>query len=123
MKKYCCPAALLALSLSLLASASTAQDVSPTRENELIEMPLPKGEAAYGNIDGRHLWRYVAEQAKISRDYRDDGHPQRWGRIVGTSGDEADMQWLLSKYRQIGLTDAHAQTVKFFRPQYEPKFW
>ena len=86
-------------------------------------MPLPKGEEAYGNIDGRHLWQYVVEQAKISTDYRDNGHPQWWGRIVGTSGDEADVQWLLNKYRRIGLTDAHAQTVKFFRPQYEPKSW
>ena len=100
-----------------------AQDIPPTPGNDLIHMPLPKGEEAYRNIDGKHLWRYVAEQAKISRDYRDSGHPQWWGRIVGTSADEADVQWLLNKYRQIGLTDAHAQTVKFFRPQYEPKSW
>src|SRR5690348_11790162 len=100
-----------------------AQDVPETQGNDLIHMPLPKGEEAYRDFDGKHLWRYVAEQAKISRDYRDSGHPQWWGRIVGTSADETDVQWLLNKYRQIGLADAHAQTVKFFRPQYEPKSW
>jgi hypothetical protein len=115
--------ALLALSVCLLGTASIAQNAPQVPGNDLIHMPLPKGGAVYENIDGKHLWRYVVEQAKISTDYRDNGHPQWWGRIVGTSGDEADVQWLLSKYRQIGLADAHAQTVKFFRPQYEPKSW
>ena len=68
-----CSAALL--TLSILATAGMAQDVPEKPENDLIHMPLPKGGEIYGNIDGRHLWQYVAEQAKISRDYRDGGHP------------------------------------------------
>ena len=56
-------------------------------ENSLIEFPLPKGEEAYGAIDGRKLHKYVVELAEISKRYRDNGHPQFWGRIIGTSSD------------------------------------
>ena len=108
--------ALLVLPIWFLASASLAQDNGP------IHMPLPKGAEAYGAIDGKHLWQYVVEQAKIATDYRDKGN-QFWGHIDGTSADDESAQWLLGKYRQIGLADAHAQPIQYLRPQFRPRPW
>jgi hypothetical protein len=88
-----------------------------------VGWPLPATGKAYGTIDGKHLWQYVREQADIAERYRDQGHPQFWGRIAGTSGDLEDAQWLLSKYQQAGLTDTHSQTVAFFGPQWVPQSW
>jgi len=84
---------------------------------------LPAERATYGAIDGKHLWQYVREQADIAERYRDQGHPQFWGRIAGTSGDAEDVQWLLAKYQQAGLSDVHSQTVSFFDPQWGPQSW
>jgi hypothetical protein len=88
-----------------------------------VAWPLPSTGKAYGTIDGKHLWQYVKEQADIAERYRDQGHPQFWGRIAGTSGDVEDAQWLIKKYQQIGLTDAHIQTIAFFHPQWAPESW
>ena len=81
------------------------------------------GQSSYSTIDGNHLWQYVRQQADIAERYRDQGHPQFWGRIAGTSGDVDDVQWLLAKYRQAGLADVHSQTVTFFDPQWVPESW
>jgi len=88
-----------------------------------VGWPLPATGKAYGTIDGKHLWQYVREQADIAERYRDQGHPQFWGRIAGTSGDLDDAQWLLAKYRQAGLIETHSQTVTFFDPQWVPQSW
>ena len=88
-----------------------------------IGWPLPATGKAYDSIDGKHLWQYVKEQSDIAERYRDQGHPQFWGRIAGTSSDVEDVQWLLGRYRQIGLSDVHAQTVAFFHPQWAPDSW
>jgi hypothetical protein len=88
-----------------------------------VEWPLPASGKAYASIDGKRLWQYVKEQADIAERYRDQGHPQFWGRIAGTSGDVEAAHWLLEKYQQIGLTDAHIQDVYFFHPQWAPQSW
>lgn len=38
----------------------------------------------------------------MSRRYRDSGHPQFWGRIIGTEADAENGRWLLEKFRTIG---------------------
>jgi Peptidase family M28 len=58
-----------------------------TLQDMFVRFPLPPGQEAYANIDGRHLHQFVVEQANISRQYRDAGHPKFWGRIIGTSAD------------------------------------
>ena len=90
---------------------------------EYLHWPVTAAEAKYRTIDGKHLWQYVAEQAEIARHYRDSGHPQFWGRLAGTSADDADAQWLLNKYRQIGLTETRLQTINFFAPQWSAQSW
>jgi hypothetical protein len=95
----------------------------PSSAPVYVGWPLPATGKAYGTIDGKRLWQYVREQADIAERYRDQGHPQFWGRIAGTSGDVEDAQWLLAKYQQAGLTDTHIQTVAFFHPQWAPESW
>lgn len=91
-------------------------------EDGLLEWPLPPGAEAYAAIDGRHLDAYVVEQATISDRYRDQGHPQFWGRITGTSADAEDAQWLAAKFRRIGLSDVRMQPFDL-PPQWMPQSW
>ncbi len=101
-------------------AAGQSTGMSP-RVGEL-EWPLPVKDQKYGVIGGHHIWQYVKEQAQIAEHYRDSGHPQFWGRVIGTSGDAEDAQWLLSKFKQIGLSDAHVQQFDL-QPQWFPQSW
>ncbi|MGZ5928962.1 MAG: M28 family peptidase [Rhizomicrobium sp.] len=83
----------------------------------------PSAAAKYAAIDGHKIWAAVDEQAKIAERYRDNGHPQFWGRISGTSGDAEDAQWLQKKFAAAGLTDTRIQTVNYLSPQWAPKSW
>ena len=119
-------AALLLLhgySRQAAAADAARQPAGSSSGPEYLRWPVPAGNAKYGAIDGKHIWQYVVEQAGIAERYRDNGHPQFWGRIAGTSGDAEDVQWLLNKYRQIGLTDTRAQTINYFAPQWSPQSW
>ena len=91
-------------------------------DDVLLEWPLPAGEERYGAIDGKHLHRYVVEQAEISRHYRDQGHPKFWGRIIGTSSDAESAVWLAAKFRSIGLSDVRIQSLDL-APQWMPQSW
>jgi hypothetical protein len=88
-----------------------------------LQWPLPAAGKAYSTIDGAHLWQYVKEHGDIAERYRQQGHPQFWGIIAGTSGDAEEAQWLLGKYKEIGLTGTRLQTVTFFHPQWAPDSW
>src|SRR3954466_208644 len=89
-------AALVASITAIVVRTSRAHSAEPssTLDEALLEWPLPPGEQVYGRIDGRHLHRYVDEQAAISRRYRDQGHPKFWGRIIGSSADAESADWL-----------------------------
>jgi hypothetical protein len=131
-------AAMFALMLSICCSASgQAPELSPaslpqpmttpapplyTLEDGLLEWPPPAGDTQYAEIDGKHLHQFVVEQAAISDHYRDKGHPQFWGRIIGTSSDEEDMQWLVAKFKSIGLSDVRIQSFDL-PPQLLPQSW
>ena len=105
------------------AGQRSQQPAQPSSTPVYVEWPLPPTGKAYGTINGKRLWQYVREQADIAERYRNQGHPQFWGRIAGTSGDVEDAEWLLGKYRQAGLTGTHSQTVTFFDPQWAPRSW
>ena len=83
---------------------------------------LAPSEQAYAAIDGAHLMQYVNDQTAISRRYRDHGHPQFWGRIIGTEADAENAQWMLDKFRQIGLSDVRTQSFDL-PPQWMPTSW
>src|SRR4051794_16016160 len=91
-------------------------------EDGLLQWPLSAADKAYAAIDGRHLHQYVADMTAISRRYRDQGHPQFWGRIIGTSADDESQQWWLTKFKQFGLSDVHLQPFDL-APQWMPQSW
>ena len=90
---------------------------------EYLHWPLSAGDGKFKAIDGQHLWEYAMEQTHIAERYRDNGHPQYWGRIAGTSADAEDAQWLLNRFRRAGLTDTRIQTVHYFSPQWSARSW
>jgi hypothetical protein len=96
--------------------------VSPSRP-VFLQWPLPSTGAAYRTIDGARLWQHVKEQGDIAERYRQQGHPQFWGIIAGTSGDADAAQWLLEKFKQTRLIDTRIQPVALFHPQWAPDFW
>src|SRR5262245_14054425 len=92
--------------------ASTASRATPgaTGEAPFIRKSevggrLPSSDQKYGSIEGPRLKGYVEELAGIARRYRDNGHPQFWGRIIGTESDAETAQWMLQKFRALGMTD------------------
>jgi hypothetical protein len=119
--------AALVMSARVYQTHATGQSApQPARSSSapvFVGWPLPATGKAYGTVDGKRLWQYVKEQGDIAERYRDQGHPQFWGIIAGTSGDAEDAQWLLKKYQQIGLTDARIQDVALFHPQWAADSW
>ncbi|MBZ5602219.1 MAG: M28 family peptidase [Acidobacteriia bacterium] len=91
-------------------------------EESYLRWNLAPADQAYASIDGRHLKGYVEDQSAISRRYRDNGHPQFWGRIAGTEADEENAQWLLGRFRKIGLSDVRQQAFDL-PPQWMPQSW
>jgi len=103
-------------------SPSPANLSLATLQEMFVRFPLPPGQDAYANIDGRHLHQYVVEQANISRRYRDAGHPKFWGRIIGTSADAEDVDWMLARFKAAGLADVRSQSYDLV-PQWFPQSW
>ena len=56
---------------------------TPPVAPQFVAWPLPTSGKAYGTIDGKHLWRYVKEQAEIAEHYRDPGPPAVLGSHRG----------------------------------------
>ena len=103
-------------------AAGTPAHVLGNVSEALLEWPLPPGEERYAAINGKHLHRYVVEQAALSRRYRDQGHPKFWGRIIGTSSDAESAEWLAAKFKAIGMADVHIQPFDL-APQWMPESW
>jgi hypothetical protein len=93
-----------------------------TLGDHFLQWRLLPAEKAYEAIDGKHLLQYVNDLAAVSRRYRDAGHPQFWGRVIGTSADQDDAQWLMTRMTEIGLTDVHMEPIDL-APQWFPQSW
>lgn len=106
---------------SRLPATQPARALYPL-ESAFLEWPLPTSAQAYADIDGKQLHRYVVDQAAISRRYRDQGHPQFWGRITGTSGDAESAEWLAGHLKRIGLKDVRVQAIDL-PPQWMLQSW
>ena len=91
-------------------------------DDAYLEWPLQPADKAYGAIDGKHIHQYVEDLTAISRKYRDSGHPQFWGRIIGTSADAETAQWMKDKFDKFGLSDVHIQPFDL-PPQWMPQSW
>jgi hypothetical protein len=110
------------VSLTLVALAQQSAKPLYRLEDSYLRWRLQPSEQSYGEIDGKHLKQYVEDLTAISRRYRDHGHPQWWGRITGTEADAENAQWLLEKFRKIGLADVHEQSMDL-PPQWMPSSW
>jgi hypothetical protein len=139
-RRVVCATAALSIPITFVAMYQTrpvqaqtprstiAQSLSPPAfplervQDGLIEFPLPRGEEAYASIDGRKMHKYVVELAQISRRYRDAGHPQFWGRLIGTSSDVETNEWLAAKFRSLGIADVRIQSLDL-PPQWMPQSW
>jgi hypothetical protein len=86
-----------------------------------LTLPIAASDS-YASIDGAHLKQYVEELAAMSRHYRDSGHPQFWGRIIGTEADAENGRWLAEKFKTIGLSDVREQRFDL-PPQWMPQSW
>ena len=91
-------------------------------DDAYLQWPIAPSERAYAAIDGKHLHDYVSEIAAISDRYRDNGHPQYWGRIEGTEADAENAQWLSDKFKAAGVPDVHIQSFDL-PPQWMPQSW
>lgn len=83
---------------------------------------LAPADQPYSSIDGKHLMGYVDELTAMARRYRDNGHSQFWGRIIGTEADTENAEWMLAKFRQLGMSDVHEQYFDL-PPQWMPQSW
>src|SRR5262245_21528906 len=92
-----------------------------TRKGE-VGWRLAAEDQKYAAINGDHLKTYVDELTAIARRYRDNGHPQFWGRIIGTEADAENARWLMDKFKQIGLSDVRDQSFDL-PPQWMPQSW
>jgi len=91
-------------------------------EDNFLNWRLLSGEKPYEAVDGKKMLGYVGDLAAISRRYRDSGHPQFWGRVIGTSADRETAQWVLAKFKEIGLSDVHEDMIDL-APQWFPQSW
>jgi hypothetical protein len=76
----------------------------------------------YAAIDGNHLMEFVKDQTAMARHFRDNGHPQYWGRITGTEADAENAEWMIQKLKAIGLEEVHEQMFDL-PPQWVPQSW
>jgi hypothetical protein len=115
---------LSAIGLALAQSPPTRPLAEPLikLEDGLLRWPLSPSDAPYGAIDGRHLHTVVVDLAATARRYRDAGHLQYWGRIIGTSADAESAAYLVRRFQQIGLTDVRLQPFDL-PPQWMPLSW
>ena len=122
-----CLALMAALVTTIPLSAQTrgGRGQRPTEPSHLrkaeLGWRLAPSEQQYASIDGQHLMQYVDELCAISTRYRDKGH-QFWGRIIGTEADAENAQWMLDKFRKLGMTDVHEQSFDL-PPQWMPQNW
>src|SRR6516165_11141163 len=107
--------------VGLIIAAQAQGPAGRSFEVPYLDWPLLPSEQQYAAIDGQHLKQYVDDQTAISRRYRDHGH-QFWGRIIGTDADAENAQWLLEKFRKIGLSEVREQSLNL-PPQWMPTSW
>src|SRR5216683_2032157 len=72
-------------------------------DEDYIRFPLPPGESAYADVDAMKIKATIGEITAISRKSRDDGN-QYWGRIAGTAYDRMTEDWVMDRFKKLGLT-------------------
>src|SRR5258706_15829853 len=63
----------------------------------------------------------IGEITAISRKSRDDGN-QYWGRIAGTAYDRMTEDWVMDRFKKLGLTGIRRQEIAM-KPLWYPTSW
>lgn len=117
---------VVASAATLSAQSQAGRSARPTEPSHKrateVGWRLAPSEQSYASIDGDRLKQNVVELTAIARRYRDNGHPQFWGRIIGTDADHENARWLMDRLKAIGLADVHEQEFDL-PPQWMPKSW
>ena len=82
--------------------------------------PLRPEDAKYADLDGVHMKEMVKEVTALSLKDRDSGNVF-WGRNIGTLGHVLAEDWMIEKFKKLGLTDVHKQMIDITAPQWSPK--
>ncbi len=90
-------------------------------DEDYIRFPLPPGAEAYADVDALKIKSMMGEVTAISRKSRDDGN-QYWGRIPGTTYDRMTQDWVMAKFRKLGLVDVRRQEIAM-KPLWYPTAW
>lgn len=88
----------------------------------MLRWPLPVTAQAYGAISGEHIKTYVQDIVELTRKGRVPG-AQYWGRITGTPIDGQMREWVIGKFRQVGLQNVREVPFELAEAQYNPKSW
>ncbi len=104
-------------------AARPARPASQTFQRKTeVGVRLDAADQKYAAIAAPALMRDVNELTAMARKYRDNGHPQFWGRIIGSEADAENAAWMMAKFRQWGLTDVRMQTIDL-APQWFARSW
>src|ERR1700687_4811585 len=90
-------------------------------DEDYIRFPLPQGAEAYADVDALKIKAMIGEITAISRKSRDDGN-QDWGRIPGTPYDRMMQDWVMSRFKALGLEDVGRQEISMHALWY-PTAW
>ena len=123
-----CLAAASLTSFAQGTRSTIAQSLKPPAlplsrvEDALIEFPLPKGEEAYGAIDGHKLhnmWSSwpIFPNATAMRDIPNSG-----AASSAPPATRETKEWLAGKFRALGLSDVRIQPLDL-PPQWIPQSW
>src|SRR5271165_7133310 len=90
-------------------------------DEDYIRFPLPPGEETYADVDAMKIKATIGEITAISRKSRDDGN-QYWGRIPGTPYDRMTQDWVMSRFKALGMQDVRRQEIAM-KPLWYPTAW
>ncbi len=108
------------LSSSVAASAPTARAEQSAPKN--LRWPLPPQEQAYKSIDGDRLMTHVEDIVALTRQNREPGS-QQWGRLTGSPTDTKMRQWVMARFKDIGVANVSEDPFDLVEAQYFPRSW
>jgi len=113
---------IVALACPALVRAPLAGQESLPVRHDVPGWPSAAANKSYEEITSGSLMADVEALAAISRRYRDHGHPQFWGRIIGTDADGENAEWMMDRFRALGLKNVHEEMIDL-SPQWMPPSW
>jgi hypothetical protein len=76
-----------------------------------LSLRLPVSDDPYTEIDGAEVYRYLEDIVRITEEQRPSGE-KYWGRIAGSAAEHATADYMVRRFREFGLPDAHTEPVR-----------